>query len=98
MGLAPRQVEDRHLAVGGDALVRAGARPIAYTAFGAFQLVALLVNGSSMTGARWGYGLVLAVVLATGAHGWWTTGRSGPVAYDRPGPPSTTAGRTGRGS
>ena len=71
---------------------------IAYTAFGAFQLVALLVNGSSMTGARWGYGLVFAVVLVTGAYGWSTTGRSGPAVSGRPGPPSTTAGRTGRGS
>jgi len=46
---------------------------IAYTAFGAFQLVSLAVNGAQMTAARWGYGFVSAVVLLTGAYGWWTT-------------------------
>jgi hypothetical protein len=46
---------------------------IAYTAFGAFQLVALLVSGTKMSAAAWSYGLLYAVVLLTGAYGWWLT-------------------------
>jgi hypothetical protein len=79
-------------------LARLRVPAIAYTAFGGFQLVALLVNGSQMTAARWGYGFVLAVVLVTGAYGWWTTGRPGPAGV-RPARTSlVSAGRTGRGS
>src|SRR3954454_9248249 len=54
-------------------LARLRVPAIAYTAFGGFQLVALLVNGSQTSAARWGYGFVYAVVLLTGAYGWWTT-------------------------
>jgi hypothetical protein len=57
-------------------LARLRVPAIAYTAFGGFQLVALLVNGSQMSAARWGYGVVLTVVLLTGAYGWWS-GRHG---------------------
>jgi hypothetical protein len=53
-------------------LTRLRVPALAYTAFGGFQLVALLVNGSQMTAARWGYGLVFAVVFLTGAFGWWS--------------------------
>jgi hypothetical protein len=55
-------------------LARLRVPAIAYTAFGAFQLVALLVTGSQMSAARWGCALVYAVVLLTGAYGWWSTG------------------------
>jgi hypothetical protein len=46
---------------------------IAYTAFGAFQLVALLVTGAQTTAARWPYALVLVAVVLTGGYGWWAT-------------------------
>ncbi|NYJ06412.1 hypothetical protein [Petropleomorpha daqingensis] len=54
-------------------LARLRVPAIAYTAFGGFQLAALLANGSLMSAARWGYALVYAVVLLTGAYGWWLT-------------------------
>jgi hypothetical protein len=78
-------------------LARLRVPAIAYTAFGAFQLVVLAVNGAHMNAARWGYGAVLVVVVVTGGYGWWTTGQSGP-ARSRPGPSPVSAGRTGRGS
>jgi|tagenome__1003787_1003787.scaffolds.fasta_scaffold20896817_2 hypothetical protein len=71
---------------------------IAYTAFGAFQLLALLVNVSRMDDTQWGYGFVLAVVVVTGGYGWWTTGRPGPASVRPARTPSLSAGRTGRGS
>ena len=75
-------------------LARLRVPAIAYTAFGGFQLVALAVHGSQMSAARWGYGLVFAVVLVTGAYGWWTTGtRAGRRAAGPDLPIS--AGRTG---
>jgi hypothetical protein len=54
-------------------LARLRVPAIAYTAFGAFQLVVLLVHGGQMDAARWPYGLVLAAVVLTGGYGWWMT-------------------------
>jgi hypothetical protein len=51
---------------------------IAYTAFGGFQLVALVLNGLQMDAARWAYWFGYVVVILTGAYGWWLTSpRSG---------------------
>jgi hypothetical protein len=54
-------------------LARLRVPAIAYTAFGAFQLVALLANASRMDDTTWGYGLVLVLVTVTGTYGWWMT-------------------------
>jgi len=54
-------------------LARLRVPAIAYTAFGAFQLVVVLVHGGQMDAARWPYAFVLAAVVLTGGHGWWAT-------------------------
>ena len=54
-------------------LARLRVPAIAYTAFGAFQLVVLLANGAQLSAAMWAYALVYAAVLVTGAYGWWLT-------------------------
>jgi hypothetical protein len=71
---------------------------IAYTAFGGFQLIALLIGGADMTAARWGYAVLFGVVLLTGGFGWWTTTRPGPAGVRPARALSISGGRTGRGS
>jgi len=72
-------------------LARLRVPAIAYTAFGAFQLVALLVNFARTDDSEWAYAVVLVLVTLTGAYGWWATRRPGP-AVARPARTSSTSG------
>jgi hypothetical protein len=52
---------------------------IAYTAFGVFQAVALVLTRQHLDGpaaAAWLYGALLAAVVLTGGYGWWAIRRS----------------------
>ena len=72
-------------------LTRLRVPAIAYTAFGAFQLVALLVNFARTDDSEWAYAVVLVLVTLTGAYGWWATRRPGPAVV-RPARTSSTSG------
>jgi len=59
-------------------LARLRVPAIAYTAFGVFQVVVLLVTHPHLDGpaaAAWFYGALLAVVVLTGGYGWWAIRR-----------------------
>jgi uncharacterized integral membrane protein len=52
-----------------------------YTAFGAFQVVAVAWYWPQLDRhgpGLWGYLVVLAAMIATGGYGWWTAGRPTP--------------------
>jgi hypothetical protein len=74
---------------------------VAYTAFGGFELVAVIWHWPQVSRHgpwRWTYLLVIAAIVLTGAYGWWAArqgpiGRSGPDRVTEARRPATSATR-----